>query len=221
MASPGLPSRRLASARVLPLTPAIPRMQADSANLDYLRTNAVLLVMFFHLLIFFGKTQVGRFSIRPMGILGVFLFFVHTSLVLMLSLERQQAKLGNRRLWSAFMVRRIFRVYPLSILAVSVIFFARLPLGHLEPGRLMITPMGIKGLLSNLLLVQNITDTGSVLGPLWSLPYEMQMYVFLPALFLLARKLKSIRGLVLLWLATVCVALVHARFGHMPDLVRY
>ncbi|HSM87748.1 MAG TPA: acyltransferase, partial [Candidatus Limnocylindrales bacterium] len=159
-------------------------MKADSANLDYLRTNAVLLVMFFHLLIFFGVTQVGPLSIRPMGILGVFLFFVHTSLVLMLSLERQQQKLGNRRLFSAFMVRRIFRVYPLSIVAVGVIFFLRLPLGHLEPGRLMWTSMGARGFFSNLLLVQNITDTGSVLGPLWSLPYEMQMYLFLPALFL-------------------------------------
>ena len=196
-------------------------LKSDSANLDYLRTNAVLLVMFFHLLIFFGWTQLGPLSIRPMGILGVFLFFVHTSLVLMLSLERQQAKLGNKRLFLSFMIRRVFRVYPLSIFAVTAILLDKLPLGHLEPHKLVWIAANWRGALSNLLLVQNITETGSVLGPLWSLPYEMQMYLFLPALFLLAKKLQSPAGLIALWLGTVTLALLHARFGHMPDLVRY
>jgi peptidoglycan/LPS O-acetylase OafA/YrhL len=197
-------------------------LRADSANLDFLRTNAVLLVTFFHLLIFFGKTQLGPLSVRPaMGFLGVFLFFVHTSLVLMFSLERQQEKLGNKTLFRAFMVRRIFRVYPLSVVAVVTTYTLSLPLGFVLPGRLVRTPMGAKGLMSNLLLLQNVTDSGSLLGPLWSLPYEMQMYLFLPALFLLARRVKSVGWLVLVWCGCVGLALVHARFGHLPDLVKY
>jgi len=40
----------------------------------------------------------------------------------------------------------------------------------------------------HLLLMQNLTRSPSVLAPLWSLPYELQMYVVLPFLFWLARR---------------------------------
>jgi peptidoglycan/LPS O-acetylase OafA/YrhL len=195
--------------------------KSDSANLDFLRMNAVLLVVFFHLLTFFGKTHLGSLNLIPMGSLGVFLFFVHTSLVLMLSLERQQEKFSGRGMFPIFMLRRVFRIYPLSLLVVGMIVACKLPLGHLEPGRLSAAAISAKTLVSNLLLVQNLTNTNSILGPLWSLPYEMQMYLFLPALFLLARKVKSFWWLVALWFGSVVLALAHAKFGHMPDFVKY
>ena len=197
------------------------RARSDSANLDLLRAIAVSLVLVFHLLLFFGKTALGSFDLRPMGMLGVLLFFVHTSLVLMFSLERQQTKIEGAKLFFSFMLRRCARVYPLSLLVVTMIYRFRLPLGHLVPGALQWIEVGRFGFVSNLLLVQNLTEKESILGPLWSLPYEMQMYVFLPLLFLLAQRVRSIKPLVGVWALSVAVALLHARFGHMPDLVRF
>lgn len=195
--------------------------KAESANLDYLRANAVLLVLLFHVLLFFGKMHIGSLNLRPMGGLGVLLFFVHTSLVLMYSLERQEQKFGPRGLFSIFMVRRIFRIYPLSVLAVSLICLFRIPLGHLEPHHLIALPGSFRVVFSNLALIQDITETGSVLGPLWSLPYEVQMYVFLPFVWMFARKARSTWSVFGLWVVSLAVALIHGRFGHMPDLVRY
>lgn len=195
--------------------------RTEFANLDLLRAIAVSLVLFFHLLKFFGVVSLGGFKLAVMGLVGVLFFFVHTCFVLMFSLERQQAKFGDQRLFTGFMIRRIFRIYPLSIFAVLCVAILQLPLSHLEPGHLALLSVGKLGLISNLVLAQNLTNTESILGPLWSLPYEMQMYVFLPILFLLARKLRSIRPLILLWILSVGVALVHAHFGHMPDLVKY
>lgn len=54
-------------------------------NLDFIRSIAVLLVLFSHL-----PFLQYPFYYHPqaMGIMGVYIFFVHTSFVLMLSLER-------------------------------------------------------------------------------------------------------------------------------------
>jgi len=55
----------------------------DISNLDFLRATAVLLVLFFHLLRFFGAETIGPYSLAQMGLIGVLFFFVHTCLVLM------------------------------------------------------------------------------------------------------------------------------------------
>jgi len=57
----------------------------NSANLDVLRAIAVLMVFFYHLLEYgyFSERRVNR-----LGQFGVLIFFVHTSLVLMMSMER-------------------------------------------------------------------------------------------------------------------------------------
>ncbi len=156
-----------------------------------------------------------------MGIGGVLFFFVHTSLVLMFSLERLQDKLDGVKLFLGFMIRRCFRIYPLSLLAVLTVFFLRLPLGHLVHGRLEWVDVSHWGLISNLLLTQNLTNSKSVLSPLWSLPYEIQMYVFLPLLYLFARRTRSLWPLLGMWAGSVGLALAHQRWGHIPDIVKY
>jgi peptidoglycan/LPS O-acetylase OafA/YrhL len=154
-----------------------------------------------------------------MGHLGVLLFFVHTSFVLMLSLERQLINIGRQRLFAIFMVRRCFRIYPLSILFVSLIIILRLPLtGHpWEMHWVSVRPLDI---LSNVLLIQNVTGSVPVLAPLWSLPFELQMYLFLPALFLLARTLKSPWMLVVGWVLVTSIIFVRVHSGH-GDLLKY
>ena len=168
----------------------------DLANLDFLRTIAVGLVFVSHL----ARTMEVRL-LGNIGHLGVLLFFVHTSLVLMMSMSRMN--LAGSRLYIAFLVRRIFRIYPLSILAiVSAVAFS---LPHTSWARNYVWD-GWPALISNLFLTQNITRNPSTMSVLWSLPFEMQMYFVLPLLFMLLRRFPSIRAGIILWLAGVLIA---------------
>jgi peptidoglycan/LPS O-acetylase OafA/YrhL len=87
-----------------------------SANLDLLRAVAVLLVLAQHLCRRAYVDQVGWIQTSSLGSFGVLLFFVHTCLVLMYSMER--SNLAGWALLKNFATRRIFRIYPLSIFAV-------------------------------------------------------------------------------------------------------
>jgi peptidoglycan/LPS O-acetylase OafA/YrhL len=95
-------------------------MNQASSNLDILRSAAVLLVFFDHLLVVLGFDQtpaLKKWGVESIGHFGVFMFFIHTSLVLMFSLERlRQAE--PRALLRRFYIRRAFRIYPLSILVI-------------------------------------------------------------------------------------------------------
>ncbi len=180
-----------------------------SANLDLLRAVAVLLVLAQHLLNRFqwaGKPGMGT---PAMGSFGVLLFFVHTCLVLMYSMER--INLDGRRLADNFYIRRIFRIYPLSILAVLTAAALHLDSGlDGTQGLSHVTTISTGRIVSNLLLVQNLIKPGSIVNVLWSLPYEVQMYIFLPFLFLWIRgKQSALRTLTILWAAAVIVAIAH------------
>jgi peptidoglycan/LPS O-acetylase OafA/YrhL len=171
-----------------------------SKNLDMLRSVAVLTVMVDHLVptLIFHKIDVdmsvSRFTAH-IGQAGVLAFFVHTSLVLMYSLERLSAVYpGYTRLAVNFYIRRFFRIYPLAIFVIVLVLVCNIP---------AITWGGVPQINSrvvvcNLLLVQNVCTGQSVLGPLWSLPYEVQMYLLLPALFLLARSRSGFSLLIML-----------------------
>jgi len=163
--------------------------RSDSPNLDLLRTVAVSCVLASHVLTVRG---VAIRYLGGLGIWGVLIFFVHTSLVLLFSLERQigdddprTSKIVHS---GRFLVRRVFRIYPASIVATLVACGFNLPLRNFVAGHFVGTVIDERVFLSNLLLVQNLTHTESVLGPLWSLPYELQMYCVLPWLYWLTRK---------------------------------
>jgi peptidoglycan/LPS O-acetylase OafA/YrhL len=152
----------------------------QDANLDVLRSIAVLAVLASHLAFYYVVLSPFWFS---WGEFGVRIFFVHTSLVLMMSLDRLAARHSGVAL--PFYIQRAFRIYPLSILCVLVVvtFHIRansFSIRYDRPSTFM--------LISNLLLVQNITRVGSVSSPLWSLPYEMQMYAVLPFLYRLLKR---------------------------------
>ena len=136
------------------------------------------------------------------------LFFVHTSLVLMMSLERQIDKLGDEHTWFRFMLRRVFRIYPLSILVVVITVGLQLPNSNPTLHSMIYVPISKMAFVSNLLLVQNLTYSPSAPGPLWSLPFEMQMYCLLPLLFMVATRARRFATILLLWGAAVAVALV-------------
>ena len=57
--------------------------------------------------------------------------------------------------------------------------------------------------------MQNVIKPGSIINVLWSLPFEIQMYIFLPLLFLGIRKRRgAARFLLGLWLIAVAAALM-------------
>jgi peptidoglycan/LPS O-acetylase OafA/YrhL len=177
-----------------------------SPNLDLLRGMAVLMVLFDHLCRHYYLDRVGIFGVADIGIFGVLLFFVHTSLVLMQSMRRSGFTGPN--LIKNFYIRRLFRIYPLSILTV----LAAVALHLHANGRGIVfgpRPQPLE-LASNLLLVQNLTYSDSIVGPLWSLPIEVQMYLLLPFFFFWRKP--PVGALVLVWGA--CAIL-----GHWPQTV--
>jgi peptidoglycan/LPS O-acetylase OafA/YrhL len=173
-----------------------------SPNLDLLRSVAVLFVLADHIAGTFGIAQKHP-KFWFLGLWGVLLFFIHTSLVLMMSMERLD--LSGWRLHSIFYVRRFFRIYPLSVAVILVVVAA-----HIPPITWRDDDIGtitVRSIITNLLLCQNLFREPPVIGPLWSLPYEVQMYLVLPALFLLVRKCRS-GTLAGLWYGAAAIGLL-------------
>lgn len=180
------------------------------ANLDLLRAMAVLLVLAQHLCSRMHIEHVAWAPTRSLGLFGVLLFFVHTSLVLMYSMERSGLK--GAGLLKDFYIRRIMRVYPLSILAILAAVALHLEsdvngTGGLSYGQLP----GKMALVSQFLLVQNLVHVKSIVNVLWSLPFEVQMYLFLPFLFTWARRKRILWPLLGLWMVSLFAAWVQPR----------
>ncbi|MEO8000229.1 MAG: acyltransferase, partial [Arenimonas sp.] len=173
-----------------------------SANLDLLRTFAVLFVVISHLPISHVYFKHDHYVIQAMGLLGVGIFFVHTCFVLMMSLERLGSTEGTEQRGLKFLIRRFFRIYPLSIFTVLIVA----AIGYMNSGSAPDLPMFI----SNLLLIQNITGHHSNPPPLWSLPFEVQMYLLLPLIYLGLERSKTygLRFLFLLLIASIILVLV-------------
>lgn len=169
------------------------KSMAHLSILDGVRAIAVLLVVVCHLLLqVMDGAPPAYYSIHAMGHLGVAIFFVHTTLVLLASMERHGAAA------IPFYVRRFFRIYPLSICIVLLIALLQVAAN---------APIDMRRVLSNLLLVQNITGDHPTIGPLWSLPYEMQMYLCLPVLYaLITRTRRPLAWTVLLYAGSVVLA---------------
>jgi len=190
-----------------------------NANLDFLRAVAVLLVLAQHL---YGRMHLDHSAVRSLGLFGVLLFFVHTSLVLMSSMER--SGLRGTFLLKDFYTRRAFRIYPLSILAVVAALSlhlesdingtAGLSYGQL-PGRMAI--------VSQIFLFQNLVHVKSIVNVLWSLPFEVQMYLVLPFLFAWVRRMRVWWPLLALWAISVVAAWAQPHFAALnrASLLRF
>lgn len=163
----------------------------SSSNLDQLRAIAVVVVMIDHLIPTLQYHDVPVSDLMHgltmhIGHAGVLAFFVHTSLVLMHSLERMAAQ-NPQGLTARFYLRRAFRIYPLAVFVILLVLLLGLPDATWRPGN----EFTGKAITANLLLIQNIITGQSVLVPLWSLPYEVEMYVVLPLLYFLARQARG------------------------------
>ena len=145
------------------------------AWLDVLRGLAALAVVFNHFGYFLPsgvKTPVYQW-INP-GDYGVFVFFLISGYIVPASLERK----GSVR---TFWVSRLFRLYPLYLLAVTIA--VALYMAHVG---------GLRGedgdpetsILSQMLMMSNVLAGQNVPNVVWSLSYEMIFYLLLTALFM-------------------------------------
>jgi peptidoglycan/LPS O-acetylase OafA/YrhL len=142
---------------------------------------------------------------------------VHTSFVLMASMER--LGLSGSALLRSFYLRRAFRIYPLSIACVLVVVAFRIP--ELPWGEYAAPTAAT--LATNLSLTMNLFYGPVVLGPLWSLPVELQMYAVLPFIFLWLHVRRSpLRAAGLLAVALALAAVItpwgrrYAMFEYAP-----
>ncbi len=162
------------------------RTSLPERNLDTLRAFAVLCVLANHVIMVapFGSAVILSYWLGRAGVLA---FFVHTSLVLMSSLERH----GNEgQDVTAFYIRRAFRIYPLAIAAILLVFAMHMPSSVPVHGVLTayVRPR-LPQMLANLALVQNLTGSKNVLVVLWSLPIRrLRSHAVLPLCYLAGKR---------------------------------
>jgi peptidoglycan/LPS O-acetylase OafA/YrhL len=196
----------------------------DYVNLDLLRSTAVLLVLGNHTLKALGFFLSGSgplviWGVNELGRLGVLLFFIHTSLVLMMSLDRMDSR-NESAIALRFYLRRLFRLYPLSIFMVLMAVAFQIP-PDFPPAYLKPTAAH---LWQNLLLVQNVFGAPQILGQLWTLPYEIQMYLFLPFLYMGARNIQSYGGVLVMLCSGFGAWYLNYRLvraSHLPFLLEF
>jgi len=172
-------------------------MKIKYSNLDLVRTVAIILVILSHLPINFPY----YYHKQTLGLLGVNIFFVHTSLVLMLSLKNKAKDKKLKNIILKFYIQRLFRIFPLSILIVIYLLLMDHYLNNYNYNYTII--------ISNILLIQNITGTISIPEPLWSLPYEVQFYIFLPLIFLFIKKRDiKFNGILMIWISIIVLIFI-------------
>jgi len=183
-------------------------ISTESPNLDLLRSFAVLAVLADHSLLMFADAKPWlTLAAVSIGNSGVLLFFVHTALVLMVSLQRRGSTVRQ------FYIQRLFRIYPLALVTVAACVAFRVPADLLHCFREPFQFHGWGWLVSNILLIQNVTGAPSVISSLWSLPLEVQMYLLLPFVYEFATSRRPIPKL--LGFASLAMALAMAHFSVM------
>lgn len=181
----------------------------NSRNLDMLRAFAVMLVFAAHLANALGWDSK---PIDGIGRVGVLIFFVHTSFVLMGSMERLAT--ANPHWISRFYLQRAMRIYPLAILTVlAILAFSIPPWGGNSKFVWPSTP----AIIANLLLVQNVFRIPPLIAPLWTLPIELQMYAILPPIFIVTSdRSRWFYRILLIFAASIGMAfIVNVLTGHM------
>jgi peptidoglycan/LPS O-acetylase OafA/YrhL len=162
-------------------------MSATRNSLDDLRTDQLdgLRFLAFAMVFFSHFPAPAEFTsvvmVQREGWVGVEIFFALSSFLLFRLFEQEQARTG-RIFIAQFFVRRLLRIYPLMVLfpcAMLLAYGAQNPAAY---GWLF----GLASFVGNYLdwLPQNGWSI-QYTSQLWSLPYEFQIYLFLPFLFLM------------------------------------
>jgi peptidoglycan/LPS O-acetylase OafA/YrhL len=158
-----------------PDTKDAPAKGSRLAWLDVLRGIAALCVVFNHFGYFVPhQVQKAVYQWINPGDYGVFVFFIISGYIVPASLERK----GSVR---TFWVSRVFRLYPLYLLAVGIavalwmVHFGSLRGEGSDPAT---------SILSQMLMMSNVLAGENLPNVVWSLSYEMIFYLLLTALFM-------------------------------------
>jgi len=157
-----------------PATTAAPNGRL--AWLDALRGIAALAVVCDHMIFAMPVFRAlrGPAASAALGQYGVFVFFLVSGYIVPASLERK----GSVR---SFWVSRVFRLYPLYLLAsAALVALALIHLGSLAGGG----QHPVSSVLGHLLMMSNVLDGPNAPYTVWTLSYEMVFYILLTALFL-------------------------------------
>ncbi|GAA3656026.1 acyltransferase [Nonomuraea antimicrobica] len=148
--------------------------------LDALRGVAVLAVLFEHLLDpLFPEVRATVSPWFDLGQYGVMVFFLISGYVVPASLERRGSVAG-------FWIGRVFRLYPLFLLAaVLATVFGLVQVYSSLPAQLGESPV-VSG-LAHLTMLQDFVQVVSVINVFWTLSYEMVFYLLVTAIFVLGR----------------------------------
>src|SRR5260370_19385836 len=166
------------------------------AWLDVLRGIAALCVVFDHVSYYVIQSESGVvYQWFNPGDYGVFVFFIISGYIVPASLERK----GSVR---TFWVSRLFRLYPLYLLAIGLavvlwmVHFGSLRGESADPET---------SILSQLLMMSNVLSGTNLPNVVWSLSYEMVFYLLLTALFLALLHKRSSRAALAFAVAAVAL----------------
>ncbi|MDD3108637.1 MAG: acyltransferase [Alistipes sp.] len=177
-------------------------------ELDALRGLAALAVIFFHFSLTLPREATERgfweLMLFQAGAERVTFFFVLSGFVLTLSVLHRQTLVD----YKAYFVRRFMRIYPLYLLATLFVFGVKSYFFQGDVSTDYVTPyynIGWRlpvswGELLNTLTLIGDYNTWALVGPAWTLMFEMRISVLLPLIVLLfnLRPLWSLVGCVVL-----------------------
>ena len=162
------------------------------AVLDAVRGVACLSVVLFHLA---PKSSDWSFLFNK-GYLGVYGFFVVSGLVIPLSLNRCGY---THSMAGRFMLKRLLRIHPPYVASIALVLLLGLVANHLSvsgggPG----WPPSWQAVTANLFYSAEILHFKLLQYSYWTLPLEMQFYLFIACLFpLLVSGVAGIRAMAL------------------------
>jgi peptidoglycan/LPS O-acetylase OafA/YrhL len=172
--------------------------------LDGLRGLAVLIVIASHLsLLGFGLVPGG--GLGGIGKSGVYLFFVLSAFLLTrLLLERTPARCADARLWAAYALRRVLRIWPLYLVVLALAW--------------SVTRAGVRWWpyqLDTAALARHLAlrEGQSVL---WSIPVEFKFYLWLPLMALVVAWMAARRWPLPAQAGVLVLALVLATWAWPP-----
>lgn len=172
-----MPSATLAAARIARTRNGVvgKALEDRSSHVDSLRAVAALLVVWIHsselFAPFAGGSVLHDIALRyDFGRIGVVAFFGVSGLLIPTSLRADRDRPGR-----AFLIRRVFRLFPA--------FWLSVPLGVLAIWTLFGRQIGAGEIALNLTMIPDLLHARPVMGLYWTLKYELGFYVLCLALF--------------------------------------